>query len=61
MFRKLLSLEEAKEVLEQNFSPKPLGVERSSLSEAHDRVSPKTLLLQLMYPHSTGQLSTVTQ
>ena len=38
MFRKLLSLDEAKQILKQNFSPEPVGVERVFLSEAHDRV-----------------------
>ena len=50
MFRKLLSLEEAKEVLEQNFSPKPLGVERSSLSEAHDRVLTEDVVAPIDVP-----------
>ena len=38
MFRKLVSLDEARRILEQSFSPKPVGVERVSLSEAHNRV-----------------------
>jgi len=38
VFRKLISLDEAKRILEQSFSPKPVGVERVSLSEAHNRV-----------------------
>ncbi|NIR86782.1 hypothetical protein GWO13_04100, partial [Candidatus Bathyarchaeota archaeon] len=38
MFRKLVSLDEAKRILEQSFSPKPVGVERVPLSEAHNRV-----------------------
>jgi molybdenum cofactor synthesis domain-containing protein len=38
VFRKLVSLDEAKRILEQRFSPKPVGVERVSLSEAHNRV-----------------------
>ena len=38
MFRKLLSLEKAKEVLKRSFSPKPIGVEQLPLSEMHGRV-----------------------
>ncbi len=38
MFRKLLSIEEAKIALERSFSPKPVGVEQIPLSEAHNRV-----------------------
>ncbi len=38
MFRKLVSLDEARRILEQRFSPKPVGMDRVSLSEAHNRV-----------------------
>jgi len=38
VFRKLVSLDEAKRILKQSFSPKPVGVERVSISEAHNRV-----------------------
>lgn len=38
VFRKLISLDEAKRILEQNFSPEPVGVERVLLSDAHKRV-----------------------
>jgi len=38
VFRKLVSLDEANRILEQNFSPKPVGVEQVPLSEAHSRV-----------------------
>jgi len=38
LFRKLLSIEEAKQILEESFSPKPVGVEQVPVSEAHDRV-----------------------
>ncbi|MCW4016233.1 MAG: molybdopterin-binding protein [Candidatus Bathyarchaeota archaeon] len=38
MFRKLLSFDEAKQLLEQSFSAKPIGVEQVSLSGAHERV-----------------------
>jgi len=38
VFRKLVSLDEAKRIVEQSLSPKPVGVERVSLSDAHNRV-----------------------
>jgi putative molybdopterin biosynthesis protein len=38
MFRKLLTFEEAKKVILERFSPKPLGVEEISLLEASSRV-----------------------
>jgi molybdenum cofactor synthesis domain-containing protein len=38
MFRKLLSFEEAKKVILERFSPKPLGIEEISLLEASGRV-----------------------
>ncbi|KPV62238.1 MAG: molybdopterin biosynthesis protein MoeA [Candidatus Bathyarchaeota archaeon BA2] len=38
MFRKLFSPEEARQILKKSFSPKPVGVERVPLFEAHDRV-----------------------
>ena len=38
MFRKLLSLDEAKNVLQRHLKPKPLGVEEIPLLEAHNRV-----------------------
>jgi molybdenum cofactor synthesis domain-containing protein len=50
MFRKLLSLDEAKEVLEQNFSPKPLGVEQSPLSGAHGRVLAEDVVAPIDVP-----------
>ncbi|MDH5779339.1 MAG: molybdopterin biosynthesis protein, partial [Candidatus Bathyarchaeota archaeon] len=50
MFRNLLSLEEVRAVLGQNFSPKPLGVEQSPLSEAHDRVLAKDVVAPIDVP-----------
>ncbi len=50
MFRKLLSLDEAKQILKQNFSPKPVGVERVFLSEAHDRVLAEDILAPMDVP-----------
>ena len=38
MFRKLPTLDEAKKILKQNFSQKPVGTEQVSLSEAYERV-----------------------
>lgn len=38
MFRRLISFEEAKQILAQNFTPKPVGKERVSLFEAHNRI-----------------------
>jgi len=38
MFRKLVSVEEAKQILAQSFTPKPVGKEHVSLSEAHNRI-----------------------
>jgi len=38
MFRKLVSVEEAKQILTQSFKPKPIGKERRTLSEAHNRI-----------------------
>ncbi len=39
MFRKLVSLDEAKKTLKRNFSPKPVGTEQIPLSEALNRTS----------------------
>ncbi len=50
MFRNLLSLEEVRAVLEQNFSPKPLGVEQSPLSEVHGRVLAKDVVAPIDVP-----------
>lgn len=50
MFRKLLSLEEVRAVLEQNFSPKPLGVEQSPLSEVHGCVLAKDVVAPIDVP-----------
>jgi len=38
VFRKLVSVEEAKRILARSFTPKPVGKERVSLSEAHNRI-----------------------
>ena len=38
MFRKLISLDKARQILKQNFSPKSVGVERVPLLNALGRV-----------------------
>lgn len=50
MFRKILSLDEAKQVLKQNFSPNPVGVERISLSRAYDRVLAEDVVAAIDVP-----------
>jgi putative molybdopterin biosynthesis protein len=50
MFRKLLSFDEAKQILRQNISPKPVGVENVSLSEAHDRVLAQDVVAPINIP-----------
>lgn len=50
MFRKLLSLDEAQQILKQNFSPKPVGVERVSLSKAYDRVLAEDVVAPIDVP-----------
>jgi len=50
VFRKLLSLEEARKILRKSFSPKPVGVERVSLFEAHDRVLAEDIMAPIDVP-----------
>jgi len=50
MFRKLLSFDEAKQLLKQTFSAKPVGAEQVSISEAHDRVLAKDIRAPLNIP-----------
>ena len=50
MFRKLLSLDEARQILKHNFSPEPVGVELVLLSKAHDRVLAGDILAPLDVP-----------
>jgi len=50
MFRKLVSVEEAKQALAQNFTPKPVGKERVSLSQALRRVLATDIKSQLDIP-----------
>ena len=50
MFRKLLSFDEAKQLLKQSFSVKPVGAEQLSISEAHDRVLAQDVVAPLNVP-----------
>jgi len=50
MFRKLLTLEEAKAVLSQHFTPKPIGTEEVSLLEAYNRVLSEDIISDLNIP-----------
>jgi len=50
MFRKLLSLEEARQTLKESFSPKPVGVEKVQLSEALDRVLAEDVVAPIDVP-----------
>ena len=50
MFRKLLTLDQAKQVIEQHFSAEPLGVEEIPLLEAYDRVLAQNVTAALDIP-----------
>jgi putative molybdopterin biosynthesis protein len=50
VFRKLISFDEAKQILRQNLSPKPVGVERVPLSRAHDRVLAQDVVAPISIP-----------
>ena len=50
MFRKLVSFHEAKRILKQSFSPKPVGVEEVFLSKAYNRVLAKDILSSIDVP-----------
>jgi len=50
VFRKLLPLEEARRILKESFSPKPVGVERVSLSEALGRVLAEDVVAPMNVP-----------
>jgi putative molybdopterin biosynthesis protein len=53
VFRKLLSFDEAKQLLDQSYSPKPVGVEQVSISKAHERVLAKDIVAPLNIPPFT--------
>ncbi|MDI6805667.1 MAG: molybdopterin-binding protein [Candidatus Bathyarchaeia archaeon] len=50
MFRKLLTLEEAKKVIHENFKPKPLGVEEIPILEAWNRVLAEDITAKIDIP-----------
>lgn len=50
MFRKLLTLYEARQVIDQHFKPQPLGIEEIPLLEAHNRVLAKDVSSALDIP-----------
>jgi putative molybdopterin biosynthesis protein len=50
MFRKLVSFEEARQILKKSFSPKPLGVEQVSLFEVYDRVLAEDIMAPIDVP-----------
>lgn len=51
MFRKLLSFEEAKEIIEKNFSVYHIGIEKVSLSKAHERVLAQDIIATTDIPN----------
>jgi putative molybdopterin biosynthesis protein len=50
MFRKLLSFDEAKQLLKQSFSAKAVGVEQVSISKAHERVLAQDVVAPMNIP-----------
>ena len=50
MFRKLVSLDEAMQILKQQFYAKPVGIEQVSLPQAHQRVLAKDVKAPLNVP-----------
>ena len=56
MFRKLLSFDEAKQVIAQNYSPKPVGIEHVPISEAHERVLAEDTIAQNDIPPFTRSI-----
>ena len=56
MFRKLLSFDEAKQLLRQTFSAKPVGVEQVSISKAHDRVLAQDVVALMNIPPFTRSI-----
>ncbi len=56
MFRKLLSFDEAKQLLRQTFSAKPVGVEQVSISKAHNRVLAQDVVAPLNIPPFTRSI-----
>jgi len=56
MFRKLLSFDEAKQLLRQTFLAKPVGVEQVSISKAHDRVLAQDVVALMNIPPFTRSI-----
>ncbi len=50
MFRELLTLEEARQIINQHFSPKQIGVDEIPLLEAHNRILAKDITASLDIP-----------
>jgi putative molybdopterin biosynthesis protein len=50
MFRKLISLDEAKAILSRSFQPKPLGIEEVALLEACGRILAETVVSSMNVP-----------
>ncbi|MEM3699346.1 MAG: molybdopterin-binding protein [Candidatus Bathyarchaeia archaeon] len=50
MFRKLITLEEAKKVISEHFKPKPLGIEEIRLLEAWNRVLAENITAKMDIP-----------
>jgi len=50
MFRKLLTIEEAKTTIRQHFKPKPLGTEQVPLLQATGRILAENIIAQLNIP-----------
>ncbi|MDI6904888.1 MAG: molybdopterin-binding protein [Candidatus Bathyarchaeia archaeon] len=50
MFRKLITFDEAQQVIQRHFKPKPLGVEEIPLLEANDRVLAEDITATLDIP-----------
>jgi len=50
VFRKLPSIEEAKQILKKNYTPKPMGKEQVSLSEALNRILAEDITASMKVP-----------
>jgi molybdenum cofactor synthesis domain-containing protein len=50
VFRRLLSLDKAREVVKRSFSPKPIGVEKLAISEGHGRVLAEDVVAPIDVP-----------
>jgi len=53
LFKKLLSFNEAKQILEKTVSVKPIGIEKVSLSNAHNRVLAQDIVSPINIPPFT--------